>query len=211
MFWDRRSRWPTPTRGHPVRCQTREARGSDLTARTHPRSRPLRTDVGVQRRPDGRVVRDDDVGTLRGGVGLGQLLLENRPEVLELLGGERASEAAKMVSHILTYSSIIPGTAGSVISPATTDRQYNRRAMDSRSFVESTDLRGEFSIEIFLHDSACSDQTIRCQRKAIANATFGRRSGSEGPCPKRLAVARRIVTQHLSINPKLTACPWVSR
>jgi len=60
--------------------------------------------------------------------------------------------AAKMVSHILTYSSIIPGTAGSVISPATTDRRYNRRAMDSRSFVESTELRGEFSIEIFSHD-----------------------------------------------------------
>jgi hypothetical protein len=26
------------------------------------------------------------------------------------------------------------------------------------------ELRGEFSIEIFLHDPACSDQTIRCQR-----------------------------------------------
>ena len=104
--------------------------------------------------------------------------------------------AAKMVSHILTYSSIIPGTAGSVISPATTDRRYNRRAMDSRSFVESTELRGEFSIEIFLHDPACSDQTIRCQRKAFANATFGRRSGSEparlSPCSLGATAARHL-------------------
>ena len=56
---------------------------------------------------------------------------------------------AKSVSHIVTYSSIMPGTAGSVIWPVTTDRRYNRRAMASRSSVGSTYLWGRFSIDPF--------------------------------------------------------------
>ena len=83
--------------------------------------------------------------------------------VLELLGGERASDSGEdgEVAHRRTRRSF--GTAGSVISPATPTGDTTAEPC-SRSFVESTELRGEFSIEIFLHDPACSDQTIRCRR-----------------------------------------------
>jgi hypothetical protein len=40
-----------------------------------------------------------------------------------------------MFSHIVTYSSIMPGAAGKVICPVTTDRRCNRRARDSRNRV----------------------------------------------------------------------------
>src|SRR6188472_2065836 len=62
--------------------------------------------------------------------------------------------AAKILSHIVTYSSIMAGTAGSVIWPVTTDRRYNRRAMASRNSVGFTDPRGGFSIRFFVHDRA---------------------------------------------------------
>jgi hypothetical protein len=52
---------------------------------------------------------------------------------------------ANSVSHIDTYSSIMPGTAGSVICPLTSDRRSNRRASASRT--ASTDRRGDCSID----------------------------------------------------------------
>ena len=47
--------------------------------------------------------------------------------------------AVNGVSHIDTYSSIMPGTAGTVICPLTTDRRCNRRAIALRCAVASTE------------------------------------------------------------------------
>ena len=50
---------------------------------------------------------------------------------------------------MLMYSSIISGTAGSLICPVTTDRRYNRRAIASRNVAESIDRSGGSSIKSF--------------------------------------------------------------
>ena len=51
--------------------------------------------------------------------------------MIELLGRElSAHPGKKVVAFFLTYSSIMPGTAGNAIWPVITDRRYNRRAMD---------------------------------------------------------------------------------
>jgi hypothetical protein len=61
----------------------------------------------------------------------------------------RTPTPAKTLSHIVTYSSIIPGAAGSVICPVTIDPRYNRRAIPSRNVAGSMDLSGGTSIRPF--------------------------------------------------------------
>jgi hypothetical protein len=53
------------------------------------------------------------------------------------------------MSHILTYSSIMPGTAARLICPVTTDPRCNRRAIASRNVAESIDRSGRSSIKSF--------------------------------------------------------------
>src|SRR5271155_2082850 len=54
-----------------------------------------------------------------------------------------------MCSHILTYSSTAPGTAGSVILPSASARRRNRRAIASRRIDGSKDLGGGSSTRPF--------------------------------------------------------------
>src|SRR6201987_2503388 len=56
---------------------------------------------------------------------------------------------ANRLSHILTYSSIKLGTAGTVICPIATDRRYNLRAIASRSVDVLKELTAGSSTRLF--------------------------------------------------------------
>src|ERR1700744_1295638 len=63
---------------------------------------------------------------------------------------------AKTLWHILRYSSIMLGTAGTVICVATTDRRYNRRATASLRADGLKDLTAGSSIRPLYTTRPCS-------------------------------------------------------
>src|ERR1700744_4720086 len=63
---------------------------------------------------------------------------------------------AKTLSHILRYSSIMLGTAGTVICVVTTDRRYNRLTTASPSVDGLNDLTAGSSIRPLYTTHPCS-------------------------------------------------------
>src|SRR6516225_6485562 len=56
---------------------------------------------------------------------------------------------AQRLAHNWTYSSIMPGTAGTVIWPSANDRRYIRLTIASRSIDQSNALGGGSSTRLF--------------------------------------------------------------
>jgi hypothetical protein len=118
----------------------------------------------------------------------------------------------KSVSHISTYSSIIPGTAGSVISPATTQRRCKRGVKTSRNEIESGLAQGRLSTASFYLIPAMLYEMLVPRRKKRVELhhrqrklMFGlRRIGAvvqaDGVDARRLHQYRQVAGQHPELH-----------